>query len=327
MKLLSTLILTAAFGSSAIAQTTITNGGFESWGNASPGVAAEPTNWYSNQSGSPIAQLGSQTCFKDSTTVHSGSYSVRVTTVSYLAIEAINGVVTTGIVDAPTTNKANGYIGSQKYQDTTDDRRMSFTGRPDSLVGWYQYTQGSSTEQGKVRAILHTGQYFDPETPTTYHADPTANKIADLTFLTPTANVGTWTRFSLPFNYVSAASPSYIMINVTSSANQTTSITGSTMILDDLAVIYNPASVSNTILNEEDARVYAYHKTVCVQFTGGNQEQSVLTIMDITGKPVFSQSIANDKFSSFPLSDVNTGVYIYQLSNGNFCKKGKIFIQ
>ena len=239
MKALATLLLSAiSFG--ATAQTTITNGGFELWGNTVPAgdPHEEPTNWYSNQSGSSTASLGGQTCFKDATVVHSGTYSVRVQTISGPFSTVINGNVTTGVVNAPTLSKADGYIGTKNYSTATDVRRMSFTGRPDSLVGWYKYTPGGAGEQGKVRAILHTSDYFDPELPSTYHTNPTANKIGDVTFLTPTTAVTTWTRFSVPFTYTSASSPAYIMINVTSSALQTTTISGSKLWLDDIEAVY-----------------------------------------------------------------------------------------
>ena len=320
-------------GFGAFAQTTITNGGFENWGNTVPtgDTHTEPTNWYSNQSGSSTASLGGETCFKDNTVVHSGTYSVRVETISGPLSTVINGNVTTGVVNAPTFTKTDGYIGTIKYTtpaSTSDDRRMAFTGRPDSLVGWYQYTSGGSGEQGKVRAILHTGDYYDPETPTTYHPDPTANKIADLTFFTPTSNVATWTRFSMPFTYVSPSSPAYIMINVTSSANQGTTITGSKLWLDDLQAVYNPStSVQNTALTEKDVQVYAYDKSVYVKFAAENEAPSVLAILDITGKKVFSHAITYNTYSSFDMSNLGTGIYIYQLSNSSFCKTGKLFIQ
>ena len=110
MKLISTLFLSAAFGLSAVGQTTITNGGFESWGNTVPAgdTHEEPTNWYSNQSGSSIAALGSQTCFKDATVFHSGSYSARLETIAGPVSTVINGSVTTGVVNAPSFTKSDG---------------------------------------------------------------------------------------------------------------------------------------------------------------------------------------------------------------------------
>ena len=253
MKILSTLAILAAFSIGASAQTTITNGGFESWGNTVPAsdTCTEPTNWYSDLSGSSNAMLGIETCFK-STTAHSGTYSVKVTTEKDLILgglitEYINGVVTTGVVNAPTTTKTDGYIGTVNYSTASDIRRMPFTGQPDSLVGWYQYTPASSAERGKVRAILHIGNYFDPETPTTYHPACIDSEVASAVFYTdtPGTTVSSWTRFSVPFTYTtglyaSGSAPAYIMINVTSSANQSTAIQGSTLLLDDLQAIYNP---------------------------------------------------------------------------------------
>ena len=256
MKIISTLTLLLGMCLGATAQTTITNGGFELWGNTVPSgdTYTEPTNWYSNQSGSSIAALGAETCFKDATVVHTGSYSVRLETISGPLSTVINGSVTTGVINAPSFTKSDGYIGTVNYSTASDDRRMNFTGRPDSLVGWYQYTQstmttgtGGANEQFKIRAILHTGDYYDPETPTTYHPDPTANKIADVTFLGPMSNVSSWMRFSVPFNYVSASSPAYIMINATPSANQLTTVTGSKLWLDDLEVVYVTASTCNPV--------------------------------------------------------------------------------
>ena len=321
------LFLCAILGFGTMAQSTITNGGFELWGNPTPGLSSEPTNWYSNQSGSTIATLGPQTCFKDIAVVHSGTAAVRVETLPSSVGPVVNGNVTTGVVDAPTITKTDGYIGTVNYTTSTDIRHMSFTARPDSLVGWYQYTQGGSAEQGKIRAILHTGDYFDPETPTTYHTNPTANKIADVTFLTPLSNVSSWTRFSVPFTYVSGSSPTYIMINITSSANQGTTVSGSKLWLDDLQVVYRPTGINNVAISEDNVKVYAYDKTVCVDFINCNAEQSVISIFDLTGKQVFSEKISSNQFSTFNLLNLNTGVYVYRLSNSSFCKKGKIFIQ
>jgi len=237
MRAIATIILCTSLGLSAAAQTTITNGGFETWDNAGSDTE-EPQSWNSNKTGSSTATLGPQTCFRDNTVVHSGSYSVRVETKSGPLSTVVNGNVTTGVVNAPSFTKSEGYIGTTKYGDATDQRRMSFTGRPDSIVGWYQYDQGGhATEQAKIRFILHTGDYYDPETPTTYHPDLSANKVGDGTFTGPLSNVSTWTRFSIPVVYTSTVTPSYIMISMTSSKDQNTSVYGSKFWIDDLQTI------------------------------------------------------------------------------------------
>ena len=329
MKKLGFLLFACAVCASVQAQTAITNGGFESWGNTVPSGDShvEPTNWYSNQSGSSTAMLGGETCFKDNSVVHSGSYSVRVETISGPFSTVINGNVTTGVVNAPSLSKSDGYIGTVNTSNASDIRRMAFTGRPDSLVGWYQYSQGGGTEQGKVRAILHTGDYYDPETPTTYHPDPTANKIADLTFLTPTSNVSTWTRFSLPFNYVSSASPAYIMINVTSSANQTTTVSGSKLWLDDLETVYIPTSVKNNVLSENDVKIYSYGKYLHLNFVGGNEDQSDFSLFDPSGRVVYFGTFQNSGSHTMHLEQFATGVYMYRLQNSSMCMTGRLLLQ
>jgi len=328
MRIIATLVL-AAFTSICAAQTAITNGGFELWGNTVPAgdTATEPTNWYSNESGSSIAKLGAETCFKDNTVVHSGSYSVRVETISGPFSTIINGSVTTGVVDAPTITKSDGYIGTVNFSIATDVRHMAFTGRPDSIVGWYQYSSGGAGEQGKLRAILHTGDYYDPETPATSHPDPTANKIADALFLTPTSSVTTWTRFSIPFTYVSSSAPAYIMINATSSANQATTVTGSILWLDDLQVIYKTESVARTPLNEQQVAVYSTGNTVHLEFITGNDQHSVFSVSDLSGRTVYSATIRNDEPYSYTVSGAAPGIYVYQLKNADFCKTGKLVIR
>ena len=334
MKALSALLLISAISFGATAQTTITNGGFESWGNTMPSGDShtEPTNWYSNQSGSSIAALGGETCFKDNVVVHSGSYSVRVQTISGPLSTVINGNVTTGVVCAPSFTKTDGYIGTVNYSSASDVRRMSFTGKPDSLVGYYKYISAGSGEQGKVRAILHTGQYYDPETPSTYHPDPSANKVADVTFLTPAStDTSAWTRFSVPFVYAdTTTTPAYIMINVTSSVNQATTVVGSTLWLDDLQVAYKTvhnAGITTKTANEKDAIVYANGNTVYVEFSVENEQPSGITLYDIAGRKVCSQQNITKQINSFQLPELKSGLYIYNLSNSNYSKTGKLFIQ
>lgn len=327
MKILSTLLICSAITSSAMAQTAITNGGFENWGgNASPGVAAEPTNWFSNKSGSTIAQAGGQTCFQETSIVHSGTSCVRVETISGPLSTAINGNVTTGVVSAPSFIKTDGYIGTVNFSSATDIRRMAFTGRPDSITGWYQYTQGAATEQGRVKVILHTGDYFDPETPTTNHPDPTANKIGGATFVTPLSNASTWTRFSVPVTYVSASSPAYIMVNITSSADQNTSVTGSKLWIDDLTAVYNPVGVSNVAMQADDINIYSAYKTLFVNAAKEINGEATITIYDMAGRTVFTHSLT-EKFSNYDLSALTTGVYVYKVNSTSFSKTGKIAIQ
>lgn len=226
--------------SSFLSQTQISNASFENWENLGQNTE-EPTSWNSNKTGTGLADNGPQTCYRDAGRT---GYCVRVET-KYYVLAVVNGVVTTGLVNAPSANKSEGYLGA------TSPQKMNFTGRPDSLVGWYKYTQattgsGAASETGKIRAILHTSDYYDPETPyNNNHPNQSANKIGEAVFYTAAANNTVWKRFSVPFSYVNGSTPSFIMINISSSSNQLTTApgvsgSGSKLWADDLQAIYNP---------------------------------------------------------------------------------------
>jgi hypothetical protein len=322
-KLFTLFLITSSFCVSA--QTTISNGGFEMWGNASPGISTEPTGWYSNKSGSSTAQLASPICFKDNSVVHTGTASVRVETINYFG-QAVNGAVTTGVINAPTLTKSDGYIGSINYSTSTDKRYMNFVGRPDSIVGYYQYLSGGAGETPKVRAILHTSDYFDPETPLTYHAACISNQIGVALWVGPTGTSAVWKRFSAPFTYTSSSAPTHIMINITSSANQLTTVTGSKLWIDDLSVIYNSTKVSE-INKETNVKVYSHDKMIYVDFTNRSEDQSMLTVFDLTGKQVGSFKVEGNKLNGFDLSTLNNGLFLYQLVGEGYKRSGKFIVE
>lgn len=243
-KIFTTFLLSAS--AFVFGQTQIPNAGFETWDNVGA-LTEEPTNFNSNRTGTGFASSGPQTC-SQAGSAHTGNFCVRVET-KYYIFAVVNGNVTSGKVEAPSTSKSEGFLSAT----AANGARLTFTGRPDSLVGWYKYTQatsgtGAAAEQGKVRVILHTGDYYDPETPVNgNHPNMSANKIADALYVTPAANQATWRRFSVPFTYVNGTTPAYVMVNITSSNNQLTvapgsSGTGSIMFVDDLEMIYNPVA-------------------------------------------------------------------------------------
>lgn len=220
------------------AQTTVPNGGFENWQNVGSSTE-EPTNWNSNKTGGGFASLGPQTCSR-ATSPHSGTYCVKMETKSYFGT-AVNGNCTTGKLQAPSTNPNDGYI-----ETVTSDANFNtaFTGRPDSLVGWYKYTP-SGGDQGKVQVNLHVGSGRQPEGGTS------GNVVARATYFTGNTTTSSWTRFSVPFEYVAGTAgqrtPEYFLCAMTSSASQTGGVQGSVMFIDDLEVIYNPVINTGSI--------------------------------------------------------------------------------
>lgn len=219
-------------------QTQLPNVGYETWTNIA-GSNAEPSNWNSNKTGGGFANLGPQTCFPETTNPYNGTYCVRLETRSYLGTP-VNGTVTTGRIQAPSTNPNQGYVETVR---TDANFNAPFTGRPDSLVGYYRYTSVSG-DYLKIEAVLHDNSY-NVRSPA--DASSTAARIGSATFFGPTSTVSNWTRFSVPFNYVSGNNPSYALIIGTSSAVQGGAIVGSILWLDDIQVVYNPTITLGSI--------------------------------------------------------------------------------
>lgn len=320
-----TSILLLSISLFSLAQTQITNGGFETWDNIGA-TNEEPTDFNSNKTGSNTAQLGPQTCFRDASIKHSGSYALRLENKTVFVTTVVNGSATTGVVNAPSTSKADGYIGTVNYSSSTDIRRLAFTGRPDSIVGWYQYTSGGTGEVGKITAILHNNHYYDPETPTTNHPDPTADKVGKATFLTPTGSNSSWTRFTAPFVYTAIGNPSYILMSMTPSNNQLTTFAGSKIWIDDISFIYNAATLVKENDNEKNVNVYYFDKTIYVNFLNKNTDLSTIEIYSVTGQLVSTQPLDNNSINKIDVSSIKPGIYMYKVIGKSQGKFGKLFI-
>ena len=323
-----TTILSLSIALFSLAQTQLTNAGFENWGGS--GTSAEPTSWNSNKTGTGLASTGPQTCFQETSAPHSGTSCVRVETIYYI-LAVVNGNVTTGVVNAPSTNKSQGYLSA------TGSDKLAFTGRPDSIVGWYKYAQatsgtGASAEQAKVYAVLHSGDYYDPAAPVSgNHPDLSANKIGDALYVSPAANQSSWKRFTVPFNYINSNTPAFIMVNITSSNNQLTTAPGSTgsgskLWVDDLELIYNNTTSINETEFTRNVKVYYFEKNIYVDFLNKNSEQSIMDIYNATGQIVYSQIIDNSIVNTISVSSLKSGIYIYKINGKSQGKFGKLFI-
>jgi hypothetical protein len=289
------LVIFIAMALSIKAQTAIPNGEFENWQNLTTNTE-EPTNFNSNKTGGGYATLGPQTCFRDVSTINGGSYCMKLQTGSAFG-NTVNGSGTTGKVEAPSTNRAQGYIhtiaGDANYSST-------FTGRPDSLVFWYKYTSVSS-DYPLIEARLHVGNCYVPETPVSgNHPDSTMNIIARASFTGAGASQAAWTRVAVPFAYVDGRTPQYILITSTSSGNQAGGSSGSTLWLDGMTAIYNPTLVTSTSVSTGPYYASASQGTsISVPFTmtgtfaGGNTVTAQLS--DASGSfasPVTIGSVA-----------------------------------
>ena len=209
-------------------QTTIPNGDFEAWqsvGNSDE----EPTNWNGNKTGSGFANLGPQTCFQETSNPHTGTYCLKLENGSFFGTP-INAAATTGRIEAPTGSPSDGYINTFT---ANPDFNSPFTGRPDSLVGWFRFDQGG-TDVGRIQAILHDN--FDVSSPD--QGSSASHIISEAIFDLPNGNTSAWTRFAVPFNYNNGNIPEYILLIATASSTIGTANSGTVLWVDDLSLVY-----------------------------------------------------------------------------------------
>lgn len=246
MKKLFLSFSTILMAGAVLAQPQFSNRGFEEWENLGTNNR-EPVQWNSIKSGGGNASTPNIFVVDRSTEVRpgtTGEYSCMLetknTTIVFVGV-TVNGVVTNGRVEAPTTNPSDGYIRSK-----VDDSEFysAMTNRPDSLVLWVNY-QPSGSDNGSFECILHDIQGAGltsgnmgalPEVGNS-QGDNTAQTIAKggAEFAASTSG---WVRVSVPFEYVDERIPQYILISATPSG-QGTAVNGSKMWIDDIALVYN----------------------------------------------------------------------------------------
>jgi len=266
------------------------NPGFENW--TQVGTRQDPNNW--NTLNPNTAPIGVLTCLKASgADVHSGNSALKLITKSVLGQNA-NGLATTGNISIAPPGVSGG---------------VAYTGRPDSIVGWYKYTPVNS-DNGFVEFQL-LGSATTPDT------------IGYVRFVTPTSTVSSYTRFSAPIVYRSSAVITKSIWILSSSAGFTANV-NSTLFVDDMELITNPNGIGeqievafNLAPNPVQGNLSINDVTLSTQFI----------LFDALGKIVFKAPL-NRGNNQLDLSKLANGIYFYSTSDafGNEVQKGKILI-
>lgn len=287
----------------AFGQSQPENPGFEGAWEDVAGTEDEPEQWSSLKTADALGALAPIVMF-ESDDAHTGSKSVRLKNVESFDVVA-NGIMTNGIVHAD-FDPENGYV----YTDESNaDWNTPFTGRPDSVVAWIKYAP-TPGDRGKVEVLLHKAGTLGklPETGATDHWVGKARIDIE------TAH-GDWTRVSAPFNYFSVDNPDYVLFVITS-GDSTIALADSEMIVDDIELIYNDASVDQEKL---DLKVYANATGLAVKTTA--YQGATLSVLTLDGKVVYEAAL-NSELSQHAL-DLN-GVFIYQIKKEDQILTGKV---
>lgn len=248
MKKIYTSILAITISCGAFAQTQLENQGFETWDNVSSDNR-EPQEWSSIKTGAGNASQPSGFVVDRSTVVRpgtSGTYSAVVetktlTVFGFINVD-VNGILTNGQVDAPTTSAADGF---NKTVPSNGDFNTAFADMPDTLVAWVNY-QPVGNDNGRIQCILHdvvgagtaAGSMGTLPVVGNSQGDNTAQVIAtaeqDLA-----SNTNGWERVAIPFSYVNGNTPEYILVTATSSVVAGGGDHGSKLYVDDFSLRYN----------------------------------------------------------------------------------------
>lgn len=288
--LLSWLLSLSAFV--AIAQNAATpNPGFENW--TQQGNYWNPNSWSNLNSSTYI--LGVFTCQRASAAadVHSGSYAIKLTTKSVFGITA-NGIASTATL---ITTPPYGITGGIPY-----------TGRPDSIVGWYKYTPANANDSGFVQFALLTNNY---------------DTIGMVKFNTPNTPVTSYTRFSKAITYLSPATPelSYWILSASDGVNP---VVNSVLIVDDIDLIFVTTPVTGEPVKSPIAPVSNLVQEEIV-IKNPSEKQVFFELTDLSGRMVMREEITHHR-QSISSAMLNNGIYIYRLSDlhGRVHSSGKV---
>jgi hypothetical protein len=299
--------VTAAF---VIGQAQIGNSGFENWESVSG--ASEPVNWNSFLTAGGFFATFADNQIEESSDVRPGSAgtkSCKIWSRSALGIIA-NGNVTLGKINmgsATPTNSSN-YNFSQT---SNADHSESIGDMPDSIVFWAKFIPNGHSQNARMKATLHDAyEYRDPEDATSLtHIVATAD-----TNYAPTANA--WKRFSVAFDYSGPASTvSYLLLTFTTNQTAGGGAADDEVYIDDVELIYNPASLAETKANEVLSFLSNGGNTLNFKAEG----EVDFIVFDLSGKQVLSGTTSNAVDFSVP-----NGVYIVRTSQNGVLVTNKV---
>lgn len=293
MKRLYTIIIFLSITSGVKAQNATPNAGFENWN--AVGNRFDPADW--NNLNPSTAIIGVLTCARASgADAHSGNYAIKLTTKLIPAFNIIaNGIASTGtLITTPPYGVSGG---------------IAYTGRPDSITGWYKYTP-AGTDQGFVELQLLGATNTDT--------------IGYVRFETPNATVSTYTRFAAAVNYLSTATPSN-SIWILSSSKGVGPIVNSQIFIDDIAMVFNSSSV-NTINSKNEVTILGNVIKEKIRFNYKNTGVYQFRLIDTAGRIVADTQL-NSQQSTVDVTSLD-GLYFYTIENNTgIINTGKIIIR
>lgn len=285
------------------AQTQIGNSDFEQWETANGG---EPVNWNSFKSADGTWAIASADQVDQSSDVRpgtAGTSSAKIVAKNPIGSVIANGNLTTGRIRMGSTT-ASSPDNYNRTVTSDPDFSEAITDMPDSIVFWAKLTIGAG-EEGRVKATLHDNyDYRDPEDATA------ATHIVASAVLNFGPTTG-WVRKSVPFVYSGpASSVEYILVTFTTNKTPGGGAVSDVFLLDDVELIYNPATSSISEVDNKDGIVVSMdNSNEIINIKSDNELKGDYTIFNSIGQEVQLGDISSSvEFKGKP------GVYFIHLN-------------
>ena len=274
----------------------IPNGTFEAW-HTTTGNYEEPNAWHSFESASgTLASLAGHHIEK-SDKGRNGSTCARIFATSILGIVA-NGTMTTGRMNAgalfATDVQNNAYLDMSltDVDDNGDPFYVALNHRPDSLVFWMQFNQGTPNAEhpyATVSAVITDGTYFQDPQDKNY-----TNIVATAANRQISVTDGQWQRIAVPFVYTdNNVEPRAILVTISTNADPGQGSADDEVLVDDLTLVYSsrladlnvegfePGKYEYSLEQEEALNPVAESRDAYVTVTtqdAGEAKQAVITV-------------------------------------------------
>lgn len=282
------VLLFSAVGASA---QGLLNPGFEQWepsGKPAPFNWEEPVNWKSSNSFTEFISAG----VRKTTTSHTGTYACSLSTLNIFGSNVPAAIVN----GEPVVDMVN-------YTLDLMTGGTPFTGRPQNLTGYYQFSSSSDGDVGYVTVIL---KKYNPEGG---KADTIGSGELRL------QKVGGYTQFTVPIEYKSGEQPDSVVVAFLSSDLEAP-MAGGVLVVDDLVLATEGASVADEGNRANVLQLYPNpaRDLLHLELRGEAAKERTVLLYDLLGREVMRQDIANVQ-ATLDLS-LPTGVYTCRVVDG-----------
>lgn len=263
----------------------IDNAGFENWENAAPAID-EPVDWNTIKTADdPGISSMAPITFERSDDAHSGNYSLKLYNVTPFPNLVATGAITNGRFHAE-FDLTKSYSYSQRSDPTY---HQAFTGRPDSLVGWFKYFP-NLTDAAQFKVILHVDSCKLPADSVTL-----LNWVGMAVFVTGHGETfSEWTRFAVPFIYFRDDAPEYLLATL-NSGDSITAIDGSYLLVDDLQLVYGPQGIAENKVKEPFLSVL--HDKMVLTLDEQEYMGQWFYLVDASGQTILSKKLDGNAIS------------------------------